>query len=295
MFIDIHVHTRYFPGPERLCGGTYATPEELQAMLKPHGVQKAVILPNANPECAFIIGGMGDALAVVEKYPDFFIPFMNVDPRQVSNSPDADLTHVMKYYKERGCKGIGEVCANLPFDDPLMENLFKHAQANELPLLFHMAPERGGYYGIVDHLGLPLLEGALQKFPDLTFVGHSQPFWAEISGDLTEEIRNTYPNGPVAEGGATVRLFRKYPNLYGDLSPAAGSGFNAISRDPEFGFAFMEEFQDRLLFGSDICDPRNKLTLIGYLNDAVTNGDISREAYEKICYKNAEKLLGIKL
>lgn len=295
MFIDIHVHTRYFPGPERLCGGTYATPEELMAMLKPHGVQKAVILPNANPECAFIIGGMGDALAVVEKYPDFFIPFMNVDPRQVSNSPDADLTHVMKYYKERGCKGIGEVCANLPFDDPLMENLFKHAQANELPLLFHMAPKQGGYYGIVDHLGLPLLEGALQKFPDLTFVGHSQPFWAEISGDLTEEIRNTYPNGPVAEGGATVRLFRKYPNLYGDLSPAAGSGFNAISRDREFGFAFMEEFQDRLLFGSDICDPRNQLTLIGYLNDAVTNGDISREAYEKICYRNAEKLLGIKL
>lgn len=291
MFIDIHVHTRLYPGPERLGGGTYATPEQLIEMLRPHGVRKAVILPGVNPECAFVSSGVGEALAVVEKYPDFFIPFMNVDPRQVNNSPDADLGYLMRFYKERGCKGVGEVCANLPFDDPLMENLFKHAEAEQLPLTFHIAPQQGGYYGIVDRLGLPLLEGALRKFPDLIFLGHSQPFWAEISGDLTEEGRNGYPKGAVVEGGATVRLFREYPNLYGDLSPAAGSGFNAVSRDPEFGFAFMEEFQDRLLFGTDICDPRNELTLIDYLNDAVRLGHLSREAYEKVCYKNAEKLL----
>ena len=151
----------------------------------------------------------------------------------------------------------------------------------------------GGYYGIVDDLGLPGLEGALRQFPRLKFLGHSQPFWAEISGDLTEELRNTYPKGKVAPGGATVRLFREYPNLYGDLSPAAGSGFNAIHRDPDFGYAFLEEFQDRLLFGSDICDPRDKLDLIPFLNEAVAKGRISRGAYEKICWRNGEALLGI--
>jgi predicted TIM-barrel fold metal-dependent hydrolase len=293
MFIDIHVHTRYFRGPERLVGGTYASPEELIEMLKPRGVRKAVILPGVNPECAFIIQSMGEVLAIVEKYPDFFIPFMNIDPRQVRNSPDADLGYLMRYYQERGCKGIGEVCASLPYDHPLMENLFRHAEACGLPVLFHIAPKQGGYYGIVDSLGLPGLEGALRKFPKLNFIGHSQPFWAEISGDLTEDQRNGYPKGKVAEGGAVVRLFREYPNLWGDLSPAAGSGFNAISRDPEFGYAFMEEFQDRLLFGTDICDPRNKLTLIDYLNTAVAEGRLSREAYEKIGWKNAERLLGL--
>ncbi len=295
MFIDMHVHTRYFPGPERLSGGTYATPEELMAMLKPLGVKRAVIMPGINPECAISIQGMGDALAVVEKYPDFFITFMNVDPRQVSNSPDADLGHIMRYYLERGCKGLGEVYPNLPFNDPLVENLFKHAQALNLPLTFHMAPHQGGHYGMVDHLGLPLLEGALRKFPDLQFIGHSQPFWAEISGDLTEDIRYTYPKTNVAPGGAVVRLMRDYRNLWGDLSPGAGSGYNAISRDPEFGYAFLEEFQDRLLFATDICDPRNELPLVDFLNDAAQNGDINRDAYEKICYKNAEKLLGITL
>jgi predicted TIM-barrel fold metal-dependent hydrolase len=293
MFIDIHVHTRYFPGPERQGGGTYATPEELMDMLLPRGVRHAVILPGGNPECAFIIQSMGEMLAIVEQYPGFFIPFMNIDPRMISNSPDADLSYLMNYYKERGCKGIGEVCANMRFSDPLMENLFKHAEACELPIIFHLAPGDYGYYGIREDLGLPGLEGALQKFPDLIIIGHSQPFWAEISGDVTEEIRNTYPKGKVVEGGAVVRLMREYPNLYGDLSPAEGSGYNAIARNPEFGYAFLEEFQDRLLFGTDICDPTNPLTLIDYLNEAVAKGHISREAYEEIGWRNAERLLGL--
>jgi len=295
MFIDIHVHTRLFPGPERLSGGTYATPEQLIEMLRPHGVKRAVILPGVNPECAYIPQSLGEVLAICEKYPDFFIPFMNVDPRSVANSPNADLGHLMRYWKARGCKGIGEVCASLRFDDPLMENLFRHAQENDLPLTFHIAPKMGGYYGIVDDLGLPGLDGALRKFPRLKLLGHSQPFWAEISGDLTEKERNSYPKGKVTPGGAAVRLFREHANLYGDLSPAAGSGYNAINRDRDFGYAFLEEFQDRLLFGTDICDPRNKLDLIPFLNEAAAKGRISRAAYAKICYRNAEKLLGVTL
>jgi predicted TIM-barrel fold metal-dependent hydrolase len=258
-------------------------------------VKRAVILPGVNPECSYIPQGIGEVLEICRKHPDFFIPFLNVDPRSIANSAESDLGHLMRYWKEHGCKGIGEVTANLRFDDPLMQNLFRHAEANRLPLTFHLAPKQGGFYGIVDELGLPGLETALRDYPGLTFIGHSQPFWAEISGDLREEDRNRYPKGPVVEGGTTVRLFRTYPNLFGDLSPAAGSGYNAISRDPGFGYAFLEEFQDRLLFGSDICDPRNPLDLIPFLNNAVQKGHISRVAYEKICYKNAEKLLGIDL
>ena len=295
VFIDMHVHTRLFPGPQRLTGGTYATPEQLIAMLKPHGVRRAVILPGVNPECSMIPQSLGEIEAIVAKYPDFFIPFMNVDPRAVRNAPDADLGHVMRYWKSRGFKGIGEVCAVLRFSDPLMENLFRHAEANELPLTFHIAPQAVGHYGILDDLGLPGLEGALKKFPRLIFLGHSQPFWSEISGDVTEAIRNSYPKGKVTPGGAVVRLMRAYPNLWGDLSPAAGSGYNAIARDPDFGYAFLEEFQDRLLFATDICDPRNPLTLIDYLNDAVAQGRISQAAFEKISHGNAERLLGLSL
>ncbi len=293
MWIDIHVHTRMFDTPERggEGRGKRATPEELMAMVKPQGVRAVCALPGVPPECSWFPQSNEEILLAAEQYPDFIIPFMNIDPRQGNNSPDTDLSYLMEHYKERGCKAIGELTANMPFDDPYIENVFKHAQACELSVTFHIAPKKGGCYGLIDHPGLPLLEGALKKFPDLKFLGHSQPFWAEISGDLSEEERNTYPKGPVVEGGAVVRLMREFPNLYGDMS--AGSGHNAVSRDPEFGYQFMAEFQDRLLFGTDICDPRNETPLIDFIKDAHAAGHISQEAYEKICWRNAEKLLGL--
>ncbi|MEW6355705.1 MAG: amidohydrolase family protein [Planctomycetota bacterium] len=291
MLIDIHGHTMFFPIPPTEKGQRFATPEELMAMLKPKGVRAMVNLPSANPEGAHIIQSTEDALAVTEKYPDFFIPFMNIDPRQQCNSPTYDLGYLMRYYKDHGCKGLGEVCANIPVDDPRMDNLFKHAEACDLPVTFHMASKEGGMYGMIDHLHLPLLEGALKKFPKLRFLGHSPVFWSEISGDATEQNRSGYSKGKVTEGGALVRMMREYPMLCGDLS--AGSGCNAVSRDPDFGYAFMTEFQDQLYFGLDICDPRNKTPLIDFLNEAVEGGHISREVYEKIGWKNAEKLLDL--
>ncbi len=138
MFIDIHLHTRMFEGPLRDDGSRFATPQELMAMLKPYGVRKGVLLPLVSPAGREVFVTVEEILAVVEKHPDFFVPFMNLDPRQLCNSADADLGRLMKYYVERGCKGIGEVTANLPFDHPLMENMFKHAQDCSLPMIFHI-------------------------------------------------------------------------------------------------------------------------------------------------------------
>jgi predicted TIM-barrel fold metal-dependent hydrolase len=216
---------------------------------------------------------------------------MNIDPRSgPHNSPDDDLSPYMAYFKKMGAKGIGEVSANLAFNDPKMENLFRHAEKNDLPLTFHISPFPDRLYGIYDKLGLPLLEGALQKFPKLKFLGHSQPFWAEIAAGLTEAERNGSPKGRV-KPGRVVELMRKYPNLYGDLS--AGSGYNALYRDKEFALTFMEEFQDRLFFGTDICMPSQKMPLSGWLDELEKSGELSRQVYEKISRTNAEKLLGL--
>jgi predicted TIM-barrel fold metal-dependent hydrolase len=104
--------------------------------------------------------------------------------------------------------------------------------------------------------------------------------------------RRGYPKGKV-KPGRLVRLMREYPNLWGDLS--AGSGFNAISRDPEFGYRFMEEFQDRLMFGTDLChQPTNLFKdfgIIRYFPRLRKEKLISAEAYEKIAWKNANRLL----
>jgi len=294
MFIDAHLHTIRSPGlPRNAAGDTFATPEELIAMMDATGVDKGVLLPDMSPECVFQMSTCEDILEICAAHPDRFVPFCNVDPRAQANSPSADLSFALKYYAGRGCRGLGEITANLPFADPLVRNLFRHCETCRLPVIFHIAPQAGGFYGLVDGLGLPGLAQALRDFPALVFIGHSQPFWAEISGDLTAAARNTYPSGPVAPGGALVRLMDTYPNLCCGWD--AGSGYNGLTRDPAFGYRFMETYQDRILFGTDICSPKNKHLHAQYLRQALADGHISREAFEKISWRNANRLFSLGL
>ena len=289
--IDMHVHLKARREINRIgSGSTYCLPEELLAKYEELGVDRGVILPEVNPECLYGSQSQEEILEVVQKYEGRFSWFCNIDPRGITNSPKADFSYWLTYYKELGAKGLGEICANLYFDDPRVENLFAHCEKNDMPVVFHIGPQLGGCYGLVDELGLPRLEKELQKFPKLKFFGHSQPFWAEISSDINDETRDDYPTGKVIPG-RIVELMRKYDNLYGDMS--AGSGFNAVSRDPQFGFAFIEEFQDRLFYATDICAPENDMKLSHWLDNAVENNKISRTAYEKVCRKNAERILGL--
>ena len=289
MFIDIHVHTRRIPGPPRRNGKTYATPEQLIARYDAIDVESAVLLPGVNPECAFVPQSNEDILELAEKYPGRFIPFCNIDPRSVSNSPDAPLNEIMQYYKAKGCKGIGEICANLPFEHPMVKNLFKHAEAVGLPVTFHMAAQIGGIYGLYDDPGLPQLERSLQEFPGLSFLGHSQTFWAEM-GQLDDvKDRYGYPKYPIETEGRVPQLMRRYPNLLGDLS--AGSGHNALARDEEHAIDFLHEFQDQLYFGTDICAPDTPTPLVDFLLRLKAEGKISAEVFAKVARENALKLL----
>ena len=294
MFIDCHLHAITRKGlPRNDSGDNSATPEELITMMGRTGVNKGVLLPNINPECHNQFSPTEDILDITAKYPDRFIPFCNIDPRAESNSPDANLSRQLRYYKERGCKGVGEICANLHFDDPLTLNLFKHCEACEMPVLFHIGPQTGGCYGLIDDIYLPRLEKCLRLFPKLVYIGHSQPFWAEISADVTEKNRNTYPPGKITTGGAIPRLLDAYPNLQCDIS--AGSGYNALTRDAESGYRFMEKYQDRLLFGTDICSPKNNHRHAEFLRNSLKEGKISEETFEKMAWKNINRILKLGL
>jgi len=290
--IDIHVHSVLEKGCPRLPSGEFTTPDELRAMYDTIGVEKGVELPSISPEGQYHVVSNEEAYKLATLYSDTYYWFCNIDPRFGSNSSDMDLCYLMNYYKALGAKGVGEVTANLYFDDPLVLNLFRCAEKCNLPLTFHIG-NAGHDYGLIDEIGLPRLEKVLGMFPNLKFLGHSQKFWAEISGDNTPEKRDGYPTGKVVPGGRLVELMRRYPNLCCDLS--AGSGCNAIMRDPAFGYAFLEEFQDRCYYGTDICDPRNitnpMLRLSHFLDEACEKHYISELAYEKISRGNALEIL----
>ncbi len=292
--IDIHVHSAPRKSIPRFWsdGEDYTTPDELRRMYNELGIEKGVQLPPITTDCGYHYVSNDDSYEMVKNHPETYDWFCNIDPRWAKNSPDTDLSYFIRYYQERGAKGVGEITCNLYFDDPRVMNLFYHCEKCEMPVLFHLG-DMGNDYGLVDELGLKRLEKALKAFPNLQFIGHSQKFWAEISGDCTEKVRSGYPEGPVTPGGRVIALLRKYPNLTCDLS--AGSGGNAVMRDPEFGYAFMEEFQDRLYFGTDICGPKHYFPLSRYLDECVESGKITQEAYEKISRKNALKLLNRKI
>ena len=290
--IDIHVHTRYPLGPPRSSkeNDNYCTPEQLIEKQAEYGIERSVILPGANPECTTCSQSLEEVIAICEKYPDNFSWFMNIDPRAVRNSPDSDFKPFLNYYKERGAKGLGEICANLYFDDPRVLKLFTDCEECNLPVLFHMTLHQGNDYGLIDELGLPRLEKVLDMFPNLIFLAHSQAFWAHMSADIDAEGTGGYPTGKVIDG-RVAQLMRKYPNLHGDLS--AGSGGNAIMRDEEYGLAFLHEFADRLHYGTDFCAPFNVFPLGGWMDRMVAEGKLSEEDYTKICRTNSEMLLGL--
>lgn len=289
MFIDVHVHVTRIHGPYRSGKDAFATAEQLLARYDKIGVERAVLLPIVSPECGHGVQAVEDILEIAEQNPGKFIPFCNVDPRSMTNGSDAPLCDMLRYYRDKGCKGIGEVTANLPFMNPLVQNLFKEAEDAEMPLIFHISPSIGWNYGLYDDPGLPQLEMSLQRFPNLKFFGHSQAFWAEIARLETPGERISYPNSLVKEEGVVQKLMRKYHNLYGDLS--AGSGCNALKRDRAYAIKFMNEFQDRLMFGTDICAPETPTPLVDFMLDLRDNNDISETVFKKIARENAVRIL----
>ncbi len=251
------------------------------------------MLCSVSPEMRYVLVTPFEVMEMAHKYPKRFIPFCSIDPRMMKNHISADFRPMLKYFKDSSFKGIGEYMPNLELDHPLNMNLFAQVEEiGDLPILFHLANTRdhNEQYGCYDDIGLPRLEKVLRSFPKQIFLAHSQVFWAEISSDVTEENRDGYPNGKVTEGRVT-ELMRKYPNLHGDLS--AGSGYNAIARDLDFGLKFMEEFQDRLYFGTDIANVPQDLPQIPFFKRLKTEKLISKEAYEKISWRNAVNLFNL--
>ena len=283
MFIDMHVHVRKVPGFPREGKQTYATPAQLLERYDAMGVERAVMLPGASPECSHGNESMEEVLEIARDYVPRFIPFCNVDPRIGTGDNTAQIHGRLKEHRDAGCKGYGEAMSGLYVDDERLQRVYRACGELHLPIIFHF----DGYRNMDDR-GLPRLERMLRAYPDTVFVGHGQHFWAEISGDVREEDFSAYPPGPVAPGGAVVRLMSAYPNLYADLS--ANSALNALTRDAEFGYRFVDERQDRLLFGTDACLSQHATQvplIVEYLRSAALSGRIGGTAIRKISCQNA--------
>jgi len=299
MFVDIHCHAYRKPPPVY----SFCTAEQVLERYDASGIEMGALLPIVSPEI-YMPQANEDILEMAEQYPDRFVPFCNIDPRAITNSADAPLDRLLRHYRDLGCRGLGEVMPNMAVMDPRVQNLFYHAEDVGLPVTFDGSDQLSGDFGLYDDPGLPQLEHTLQRFPKLAILGHGPVFWTEIARLETPGERGyvfrrdggqvgRLPTSAVKEEGVVPKLLRRYPNLYGDLSDF--TAHNALARDPEYGQAFLTEFQDRLMFGTDLCSPKMPVPLIDLLLDWRKSGKISRTVFNRVARENAIRLFDLDL
>lgn len=277
--IDVHIHTMDIePEFKHLAEAPSAI--DIIEKYKINGIEKGILQTLVSPESRRFLITTENAMEVSKKYNEKFHFAMGLDPRMFKNTENADFTPLLKYYKSKGAVSVGEMTANLYFDDPLYDNLLSQCADFDLPVTIHISPKVGLAYGIVDEAGLYRLEKMLKKYPKLKIIGHSWDFWNYLYKDT--EVKKS-------EEGRLFELFGKYDNFYADFS--AGSGFTAIRKDEINGLKFINTFKDRVMFGTDcLFDNEGFNPLALWLDENYLNGNLSKELYFNFCRENAVKI-----
>ena len=222
-------------------------------------------------------------LAYLEQAPGKFVLGYAPDPRK----PDA-IDKMQAAIDIYGVKIYGELKLRMMYDNPDALRMFRFCGEKGLPVIVHLDyefdtgvkyPRPNWWYGG----GIEAFERAIQRCSRTIFLGHGPGFWAHISGDGQYD-KTVYPAGKVVPGGKVIAMLRQYPNLSGDLS--AGSGLNALKRDPAFAQKFLREFPDHILYSRDCFDNEHQKFLDGL--------GLSEAVLDKIYSGNALRLLAPK-
>lgn len=220
-------------------------------------------------------------ISYAERAPERFILGYAPDPRDEYACRKLIAAHDI--YGARIC---GELKCRIMYNNPDCLRLLRTAGQLKMPVTMHFGYDyqltyedrRREWFGGT----IRTLEDLLQSCPDTDFLGHAPGFWIHISDDDLY-LNPEYPTRPtpVKKDGEIVKLLRKYPNLYCDLS--AGSGLNALKRDPEYAVEFLNEFQDRILYARDCFHNQHQ--------EFINSLGLAEAVLEKIYSGNAERLL----
>lgn len=81
-----------------------------------------------------------------------------------------------------------------------------------------------------------------------------------------------------------------------DIDISSNSGYNALSRSLIFVLDFIDEFQDRIMFGTDSCrrsDLNTGYKNLAYIKELLDGRRLPSSVLEKMEWKNSARLLGI--
>lgn len=277
--IDIHQHTNYRDRTNATLLHHQRTMGVTQTILLPAG--SPVQRPSTNDGKYNGLGGAKaggneSVLAMSREHPGEFYFGAN----EVTDLPEA-VDEITKYL-DLGAIIIGEQKFGVECDSRESQRLYALAGERRVPILLHF--QHGTY-----NRGFERFGEMLKKYPQTTFIGHAQTWWANIDKNHADQSV-LYPKGKVTPGGLTDRYLSDYPNMFADMS--AGSGLNALLRDEEHTVGFLDRHQDKILYGSDCNDPVGEGSACqgSQTIAAVRKLAPSKAVERKILYENARWL-----
>jgi predicted TIM-barrel fold metal-dependent hydrolase len=159
---------------------------------------------------------------------------------------------------ELGDKGLGETYSlpvpgyGLHIDDPRLKPLLEKCAELRMPVNVHIAEDEWMYLG-ADSANDGLINAATWKV-DLSKKGilnHAQLI-ATLESAVKNNPKTTFIACHLANCCADLsilgRLLDAYPNLYADIAARYGE----IAPIPRYVHAFIEKYQDRILYGTDM-------------------------------------------
>jgi predicted TIM-barrel fold metal-dependent hydrolase len=253
--IDVHSHQRGNMSRERL--------DQVVADMDALNLQVVVNLS----------GGTGERLRTnVENmegaYPERFVTFANVDFSGIDD-PDfgekaaaqlerdvAAGARGLKIFKNLGLTVKDGTGARVPTDDPRLDALWEKAGELRIPVLIHTG-EPAPFFEPQDKYNERWLE--LKERPGRARPPSEYPPWETVMQEQWNLFRKHPRTRFIAahlawlggDLGRLGRLLDEIPNMYTEI----GAVLAELGRQPRFARAFLETYQDRVMFGKDSWRP----------------------------------------
>jgi predicted TIM-barrel fold metal-dependent hydrolase len=201
-------------------------------------------------------------------YPDRFVTFANVDFSGIDD-PDfgekaaaqlerdvAAGARGLKIFKNLGLTVKDGTGARVPTDDPRLDALWEKAGELGIPVLIHTG-EPAPFFEPQDRFNERWLE--LKERPNRARPPSEYPPWETVMQEQWNLFRKHPDTRFIAAhlawlGGDLDRLGRlldEIPNMYTEI----GAVLAELGRQPRFARAFLERYQDRVMFGKDSWRP----------------------------------------
>jgi predicted TIM-barrel fold metal-dependent hydrolase len=250
--IDVHSHTYV------------KTPQEVAAWVRTMddvGVQATVILTGAT-------GAEFDRLVdlFLKAYPSRFQLYCGLDTHNIdaSDYPQWAVAELVRCYK-KGARGVGEMSdkgsgythgpqlprdKRLHPDDPRLNLVWKKCAELKLPVNIHMADHPSAWRPADNH------QERSAGFQRYNQYGKDVPSYEEILS-IRDRLVDGQPQTTFIachfsnqgnDLASLAKVLDKFPNLYVDLSARSYE----IGREPRTAARFLERYQDRVLFGTDM-------------------------------------------